>query len=176
MHHFLTITAPPDARPCDYVPLKIVGRAEVNGKTIERAIQPLTLYYTSDVGLFRMTPVARAAVAKAQTPWLSTEVKEISVPLKGKFEIPVTVHNAGDLKTIDLTAQMATYGVACALSPPQAVAIDGGKAVLPVTLPEGVTYPGQYGITVALRWGSDIRGGMPGPCTQIIRLNVLPAK
>jgi hypothetical protein len=176
MHHFLTITAPLDAKPGDFVPFTIVGRAEVNGKTIERLIQPLTLYYTSDVGLFRMTPVARAAVAKAQTPWLSTEVKEISVPLKGKFEIPVTVHNAGDLKSIDLTAQMATYGVACALSPPQAVAIDNGKAVLPVTLPEGVTYPGQYGITVALRWGSDIRGGMPGPCTQLIRLNVLPAK
>jgi hypothetical protein len=176
MHHFLTITAPADAKPCDFVPLKVVGRAEVNGKTIERAIQPLTLYYTSDVGLFRMTPVARAAVAKAQTPWLSTDVKEISVPLKGTFEIPVTVHNAGELKTVDLTAQMATYGVACALSPPQAVAIEGGKAILPVTLPENITYPGQYGITVALRWGSDIRGGMPGPCTQLIRMNVLPAK
>jgi hypothetical protein len=175
MHHFLTITAPPDARPCDHVPLRIVGRAEVNGKTIERMIQPLTLYYTSDVGLFRMTPIARAAVGKAQTPWLSTDVKEVSVPLKGKFEIPVTIHNAGELKTIDLTAQMATSGVACALSPPQAVAIDGGKAILPVTLPEGITYPGPYGITVALRWGSDIRGGMPGPCTQLIRLNVLPA-
>jgi hypothetical protein len=176
MHHFLTITAPPDAKPCDFVPLKIVGRSEVNGKVIERMIQPLTLYYTSDVGLFRMTPVARAAVAKAQTPWLSTEVKEVSVPLKGKFDIPVTIHNPGDLKTIDLTAQMATSGVACALSPPQAVAIDGGKAILPVTLPESITYPGPYGITVALRWGSDIRGGMPGPCTQVIRLNVLPAK
>ena len=61
----------------------------------------------------------------------------------------MTIHNAGDLKTIDLTAQMATYGVACALSPPQTVAIDGGKAVLPVTLPEGITYPAAYGITVA---------------------------
>jgi hypothetical protein len=176
IHHFLTITAPADAQPCDYVPLKIVGRAEVNGKTIERSIQPLTAYYLSDIGLFRMTPVARAAVAKAQTPWLSTEVKEISVPLKGQFEIPVTVHNAGELKTIDLTAQMATNGVACALSPPQAVAIENGKAVLPVTLPDGINYPGPYGITVALRWGSDIRGGMPGPCTQLIRMNVLPAK
>ena len=84
MHHFLTITAPADAKPCDFVPLKIVGRAEVNGKTIERLIQPLTLYYTSDVGLFRMTPVARAAVAKAQTPWLSTDVKEISVAAEGQ--------------------------------------------------------------------------------------------
>jgi hypothetical protein len=174
MHHFLTITAPADAKPCDFVPLKIVGRSEVNGKVIERMIQPLTLYYTSDVGLFRMTPVARAAVAKAQRCG-STDVKEISVELKGKFEIP-NVHNAGDLKSIDLTAQMATSGVACALSPPQAVAIDGGKAILPVTLPESITYPGPYGITVALRWGSDIRGGMPGPCTQLIRLNVLPAK
>ena len=45
-----------------------------------------------------------------------------------------------------------------------------------MTLPESITYPGPYGITVALRWGSDIRGGMPGPCTQLIRLNVLPAK
>jgi hypothetical protein len=172
MQHFLTITAPADAKPGDYVPLTIVGRAEVNGRTIERAIRPLTLYYTSDTGLFRMTPLARAAVAKAQTPWLSTEVQDISVELKGKFEIPVTIHNASDLKTIDLTAQMATSGVACALSPPQAVAIQDGKAVLPVTLSESITYPGQYGITVSLRWGSDIRGGMPGPCTPLIRLNV----
>ncbi|MCI0362067.1 MAG: PPC domain-containing protein [Planctomycetaceae bacterium] len=172
LHHFLTITAPADAKPGDFVPLKIVGRAEVNGRAIERPIQPLTLYYTSDTGLFRMTPVARAAVAKAQTPWLSTDVKEITVELKGKFEIPLVIHNASDLKTIDLTAQLATSGVACALSPPQAVAIQDGKAVLPVTLPESITYPGPYGITVALRWGSDIRGGMPGPCTPLIRLNV----
>lgn len=174
IHHFLTLTAPADAKPGDCIPLKIVGRADVNGRTIERAIQPLTMYYSSDIGLFRMTPVARAAVAKAQTPWLSTELKEISVEPKGKFEIPITVHNAGDLKSIDLTAQMATSGVAAALTPPQAVAIQDGKAVLPVTLPDSLVYPGPYGITVALRWRSDIRGGMPGPCTQLIRMNVLP--
>lgn len=171
LHHFLTITAPPDAAVCDHIPLKIVGRAEVNGQTIERLAQPLTLYYTSDVGLFRMTPVARAAVAKAQTPWLATDLKEITVAPKGKFEIPVTVHNAGELKTLDLTAQLATSGVACALSSPQGIGIEGGKAVVPVTLPDHIM-PGRYSIVVSLRWGSDIRVGMPGPCTQLIRLNV----
>ncbi|MBI2479390.1 MAG: hypothetical protein HYV60_12385 [Planctomycetia bacterium] len=149
----------------------LVGRAEVNGQTIERFAQPLTLSYASDVGLFRMTPVARAAVAKAQTPWLATDLKEITVSPEGTFEIPVTVHNAGELKALDLTAQLATSGVVCALSPPQGIAIEDGKAVVPVTLPDHIM-PGRYSIVVSLRWGSDIRVSMPGPCTQLIRLNV----
>jgi len=171
LYHFLTITAPADAVVGDHIPLTIVGTTEINGQTIEHIAQPLTLYYTSDIGLFRMTPVARAAVAKAQTPWLGTDVQEITVESKGKFEIPVVVHNAANVKSLDLTVQLATSGVACALSPPQGIEIREGRAVVAVTLPDHLPR-GRYGIVVSLRWGSDIRVGMPGPCTSLILLNV----
>jgi len=62
------------------------------------------------------------------------------------------------------------------MGPPQTVALRDGKGVLPVKIDPQLP-PGRYGITVGLRWRSDIRIGMPGPATRLIVLDVAaPAK
>jgi hypothetical protein len=172
LYQLLTITAPADAKICDHAEFRVVGRGTSNGKTIERVAMPLTLYYTSDTGFFRITPVGRAVVAQPQTPWLSTTTSTFTVEPLGTFIVPVEVHSANPLDTLDLTADLATSGVATALSPPQAIAVKDGVALLPIKLADHIK-PGQYDITVGLRWRSDIRIGMPGPCTPLIKLNVV---
>lgn len=172
LYQLLTITAPADAKVCDHTEFRVVGRSTTNGKTIERAALPLTLYYTSDTGFFRITPVGRAVVAQPQTPWLSTTTSTLTVEPNGTFTVPVKVHSTNPIDMLDLTADLATSGVATAMSPPQAIAVKDGVAQLPIKLADHIK-PGQYDITVALRWRSDIRIGMPGPCTPLIKLNVL---
>ena len=78
---------------------------------------------------------------------------------------------------------IATAGVACVLTTPQNLAIkrmeegkpseDGqtGVVEVPIKVPPEI-YPGTYGITIAQTWRSDIRIGMPGPCTPLIKLTV----
>jgi hypothetical protein len=168
---FLTITAPPTAQVGDLVSFRIVGRTTRDGRTFERIARPLTWYYTSDIGFFRMTPLARAAVARPQGPWLSTTVSELSAAPGEKVQVPVQVHGAGEAATLGLVVNMATAGVACAYNPPAPVAIQNGTAVVTLTVtPE--TPPGEFYFTVARTWGSDIRVGMPGPCTPLIKLNI----
>jgi hypothetical protein len=172
---FLTITAPPTAQVCDMTEFRIVGRATLpDGRVLERVAQPLTWYYTSDIGFFRVTPVARAVVVRPQGPWLSTDVTELTAAPGQKVEIPVRVHDAGDAATIGLVVNMATYGVACAYNPPSSVAINNGVALVPLTV-TAETPPGEFYVTVARTWGSDIRVGMPGPSTPLVRL-VVPGK
>ena len=63
---FLTITVPPGAQPGTVSTFRVVGRAKVGERMIERTAQPLTLYYSSDTGFFRISATARAAVARPQ--------------------------------------------------------------------------------------------------------------
>lgn len=172
-YYLLTLTAPANAKPGDMVPLRVVGRAEANGKTIERVARPLTWYYTSDTGFFRLSPAARAVVTLPQGPSLTTSAKDLSAAAGQMVNIPVNVSGGGAITQLDLTADMATAGVATALCVPQSVTIRDGQGVLPLKVPEHFR-PGRYGITVSLRWRSDIRIGMPGPCTSLIRLDVTP--
>lgn len=172
LYYFLTLTAPADAKVGEPIPFRVVGRAEGKGKKLERTALPLTWYYTSDIGLFRITPLARAAVTSFQAPWLSTPTESLRVPVGGQAEIPIQVHNADKLDKIDLSADVARSGVATALNVPQSVALRDGKGVFLLKLgPE--MKPGRYGIVVALRWRSDVRIGMPGPCTRVIELEVV---
>ncbi|HVX63445.1 MAG TPA: PPC domain-containing protein [Pirellulales bacterium] len=170
---FLTLTAPAHAQPGDLAPLRVVGRAEVNGRTLERTARPLTWYYTSDTGFFRLTPTARAAVTLPQGPSLRAVSGEFSAKVGQTVNIPVEIAGPADATQIDLTADMAGPGVATALCAPQTVPIRNGQAELPLKLPDHLR-PGRYGVTVSLRWRSDIRIGMPGPCTQLIQLQVVP--
>jgi hypothetical protein len=43
--------------------------------------------------------------------------------------------------------------------------------LLPLTIRRDAT-PGRRGIVVARSWSSDLRSGRPGPCTQLIELNI----
>jgi hypothetical protein len=168
---FLTITAPATAKVGDLTTFRVVGRTTHGGRALERVARPLTWYYTSDIGFFRMTPVARAVVARPQGPWLSTTVSEVAAAPGEKIQIPVQVHDAGEATSVGLVVNLATAGVACAYNAPASAPIQNGTAtVLLSVTPE--TPPGEFYFTVARTWGSDIRVGMPGPSTPLIKLNV----
>ncbi len=173
---FVTLTAPADAQPGTCIPFRIVGRSRAEGVSpivIEREAIPLTLFYTSDTGYFRASPVARAAVAKSQGPWVAAVTPEITLKAGGSGTIQVKIHGAGDVQSMPIVVNLATNGVACALMTPQALPIKDGLVEVPVKVsPE--TQPGTYYMTVAQTWRSDIRIGMPGPCTPLIKLIVTP--
>ncbi len=173
---FLTITAPADAPVGTCVTFRIVGRAKrADGTTLEHTSLPLTLYYTTDTGFFRASPLGRAVVARSQGPWLEAVTGEIAIVQEGTGSLTVRVHGAGDAKEMPIVVNLATAGVACNLGTPQNLPIQDGLVTVPIKLvPE--LKPGAYGITVAQTWRSDIRIGMPGPCTRLIKLTVLPAK
>jgi hypothetical protein len=63
--------------------------------------------------------------------------------------------------------------VACGLTTPQNIPIQDGIVSVPVSLPAELPI-GTFGITVAQTWRNDIRVGMPGPCTCLLKLTVLP--
>lgn len=173
---FLSITAPVDAQVGDCVPLCVVGRAKrADGTLLERRSLPLTLYYTSDTGFFRASPISRVAVAKAQGPWLEASAGELTGRPGDTLNIPVRVHNAKDLKEMPTVVNLATNGVACGLNAPRTLPIQEGMVLVPLTLPAEMPI-GKFGVTVAQTWRSDIRVGMPGPCTALIPLTVVPAK
>ena len=175
---FVTLTAPAAAQPGTCIPFHIVGRIRAEGVSpavIEREAIPLTLFYTSDTGYFRASPVARAAVAKSQGPWVDAVTPEITLKPGGNGIIQIKVLGAGDMQSMPLVVNLATNGVACALMTPQALPIKDGLVEVPVKVtPE--TQPGTYYMTIAQTWRSDIRIGMPGPCTPLIKLIVTPAK
>jgi len=173
---FLTLTAPADAVPGTCVPFRIVGRAKpADGKPMEHPSLPLTLFYSSDTGFFRASPLSRAAVAKPQGPWLEAVTSEVAIVRGGTGSVTVKVHGAGDVKEMPIVVSLATAGVACNFGSPKNVTIQGGQIEVPVKV-EPEVFPGTYSITIAQSWGSDIRIGMPGPCTRLIKLTVLPAK
>ena len=172
---FITLTAPSDAQPGTAFPLRIVGRVKsADGTVMERSSTPLNLFYTSDTGFFRASPVSRVAVTRSQGPWLDAVTSEISLKQGGTGTVVVKVHGAGDLKVMPLVVNLASVGVACGLVTPQNLPIVDGQVTVPITLNPEVP-PGVFSIMVAHTWRSDIRTGVPGPCTQAIKLHVLPA-
>lgn len=171
-HRFLTITAPADAAVGTLVPFRVVGRARIGDKTIERVAQPMTLYYSSDTGFFRITPVSRAVVAKPQGPWLSATSREFTVTAGGTVDIPVNVHGLQGETSLALVPNAGMINVGCGLNAPRTVSVDGGIAKLPLTVSNELMPPGTYDVIVARSWRSDIRIGMPGPCTPPIRIHV----
>lgn len=186
---FLTITAPPDAEVGTCLPFRIVGRTRPKpvdpatspasviqpGKGEEHLSLPLNLFYTSDTGFFRASPVSRIAVAKSQGPWLEAITQDLTLSPGGAATLDVRVHGAGDLKEMPVVVSLATNGVACGLTTPQNIAIKDGIVSVPLKLPAEMPI-GDFGITVAQTWRNDIRIGMPGPCTALMRLTVIPAK
>jgi hypothetical protein len=173
---FLTLTAPADAAVGTCVPFRIVGRAKrADGKTLEHTSLPLTLYYTTDTGFFRASPLSRAAVAKSQGPWLEAVTSEVAIVQGQTGSIKVKVHGAGEVKEMPIVVNLAMAGVACNLGTPQNLPIQDGLVAVPIKIAPEVP-PGTYGITVAQTWRSDIRIGMPGPCTRLVKLTVLSTK
>lgn len=169
---FLTITAPADATPGTLAEFRVVGRAKVGKNVLERMAYPLTLFYTSDTGFFRISPTARAAVTRGQGPTLAAEVTEVTLKLGEKGMVPVRVVNGGESMELSLNANVCSNGVASSWGSPQTLPIHDGRILFPLQAPDGIT-PGTYALVIARSWGADIRVGMPGPSTQTIKLTVV---
>ncbi len=174
---FLTITAPADAPLATVVPFRVIGRAKRGEEKIEHRSWPLTLFYSSDIGYFRASQQTRAAVAKPQGPWLELAgVTELKLNPGGTATLPVKVLGAAaDLKAMPIVINLATNGVAAGLVTPQNALIKDGIAEVTIKIPAEMPI-GTFSIVAAQTWGSDIRVGMPGPCTPPIKMVVEPAK
>ncbi len=172
---FLTITAPDDALPGTCTPFRVVGKGLREGKEFQHFAQPLTLYYSSDVGFFRATPISRAAITKPHGVKLNVGADGIEATVGKTGEIPILVTGVADGMPINLNVNYASSGVACGHDAPQTLTVKDGKVLLPFK-PNDQLPPGSYKICVSLGWRSDIRTGMPGPCTPLFPLRILPAK
>ncbi|MFN0017669.1 MAG: pre-peptidase C-terminal domain-containing protein [Pirellulaceae bacterium] len=171
---FLTITAPEDAKPGACTTFRVVGKGMRDGQELRHFAQPLTLFYSSDTGYFRATPVSRVAVTKPHGVKLNLVGESIEATIGKKMEIPVQVSGVADGMPISLSVNYASTGVACGHETPQTLTVKDGKVLLPFTVSDQLP-PGTYNICVCLAWRSDIRIGMPGPCTPLFPLKVLPA-
>jgi len=169
---FLTITAPADAAVGTVANFRVVGRVTVGDKTIERVAQPLSVYYPTDRTYGRWSRQSRAIVAASQGPYLKTNVETLTVIEGTNSELPVEIVGmAGDGKH-KLVANIARSGIQCVLGVSQLANVVGGKTVFPLTtdaLPVGT-----HALVVARAWDSETRKGMPGPCTPIVQLNIVP--
>ena len=120
-----------------------------------------------------MTPNARVAIARPQGPTLAALMTDVTMTLGETAQIPVQIVNADSLKELSLNANVCSNGVAANWGSPQSLPVQDGKVMFPLKFPEGIT-PGNYALVFARTWRADIRTGMPGPCTSIIKLTVLP--
>jgi hypothetical protein len=172
----VTITAPPDAPLGTVVPFRVIGRAEQDGRVIEHEAQYLTLYGSShnDRMFLRVSPGPRAVVAPPLDCLLSTSVTELTVAHGGTVDVPVKVQRFPD-KTgpIAIGIDGLTVAARCGLRPPVPLAPEQTELSLPLTVSTELK-PGVYPIVVSRAWAADLRGGRPGPCTPLIRLQILP--
>jgi hypothetical protein len=137
----------------------------------------LTLYGNShnDAMWLRYSPGARAAVADHLDSWLETSVKELRARPGETIRIPVKVHRRPGVKAeIGVVVNGPTNAVGCGMRPPLVLQPGQSDVLIPLTI-NPQSPPGTRGIVAARSWGSDLRGGRPGPCTPIIQLQVIGA-
>ena len=175
----MTITAPADAARGTVVPFRVVGKAVVNGKTLEHTAQTLSLLGSghSDRMHLRYSRQAWAAVAPELECRLETTVQEVSGRPGETVQIPVKIHRAANAaKEIGLTVDGgAIVGASSSIQAPTPIAADQAEILLPLRIgPE--RQPGNYGFVISRSWASDLRHGRPGPCTPLVMLHVLPAE
>lgn len=128
--------------------------------------------YSSDTGFFRVAPQSRAAVASPNGPWLESTISELTIKQGDNATIPVRVHGGDDINEMPLVVNIAT-GIKCNLGNPVTLPVRNGIASVPLTATDKLPI-GTFYVTVAQTWRSDIRIGMPGPCTSAIPIHVKP--
>lgn len=166
---FVTLTAPATARVGDVAEFRIVGRVKSGAGVVERNAQSLTAYIPNDRQYCRVSPKLRAVVGRDIDVRLACDVREIHVAQGRKAEAVVKVSPAPN-GPLPVSVNLAGQSFKCNLGVQQKLpAVDG---VLRVPIDCDELPPGRYGIVVALAWGSELRIGMPGPCTPLIVLNV----
>lgn len=164
----LTITAPADAPVGTRVPFRVVGRLRTESGVLERTAQPLNMYELNF--LSRPSSTALAVVARPRGFWLETDMHEVTAQVGQTVEVPVRVAGVKPGDDISLVVNRFHYGVASSMGVPQTFA-PAETIRVPLTIPPELA-PGTYGIVVARTWRSDVRVGLPGPCTPVIRLVV----
>lgn len=170
----ITITAPEDAQIGDLAEFHVVGRAKLDNESLERRAQALTLYQNSDPHQFQFSPISRAVVAAPQGPWLSTETATIQAKPGEKFTVPIELHNLGKKpESFQVIANMARSHHIANYGSPVSIPAGSTKFDMPVEVRADMK-PGIYGLVIARQWGSNLRGGLPGPCTSVIRLEIVP--
>lgn len=172
----LAVTAPADAEIGTMAPLRVIGRAEQDGTVIEHEARYLTLYGNShnDGMLLRASPAARAVVAPPLDCRLSTAVRELSARRGETIQVPIKIERSKAGTPLGLVVNGPTVAVGCGMAPPTMVSGMQDEFLLPLTINREAAL-GRRSIVVARSWSSDLRSGRPGPCTQMIELDVLPA-
>lgn len=172
---FLSITAPKDVELGTMVPVRVVCRATVDDRIITHEAQSLTLYVYGEPHRFRFSPQGRIVIAPPTAPALTTTVEEIEAIPGEKVEIPVAVHpfvgESLEGQEISLSVDEGKGHFLSTFQVPTKLIVKDGQVVLPVTIPESRA-PGNYEIVVSNAWAGDVRKGLPGPCTPLIRLKV----
>ena len=173
----LTITAPADAAVGAIAPFRVIGRTEQAGRVIEHEAHYMTLYGNAhnDRMHVRASPQARAVVAEPLDTWLETSITEISIVEGQTANIPAKIHRRPNAPaSLGVVINGPTPAASVAWRAPLTLTPDQSDILVPLTITDWKA--GDYDITVARSWSSDIRGGRPGPCTPLIRLHILPAK
>lgn len=174
----LTITAPADAKIGDTATFRVVGRATQDGRVVEHEAYPQTLLGSGAIKRMhlRYSPVSRAGVAMPLDCRLETSVKELTVVIGEKVSIPVKIHRTpGATNPIGISVDGETPAAGTGWRTPLTLKPDETEVMLTLEV-GGKRKPGTYGIVVSRSWAADLRGGRPGPCTELIILHVKPAK
>ena len=170
---FLTVTAPDDARPGDIAEFQVVGRSMQRGRDIERTAQALTHYSWGEPHRFRYSPVSRAVIAGPGELSLSAATHAVAAKAGETVSIPLHARQTSPEKTnkLSLSVNRATTHFKCSIGAPVNVTLTDGATSVPVNVPASLK-PGEYEILISDAWASETRKGLPGPCTQLIRLTV----
>lgn len=170
---FLTITAPDDAAVGEVVEFRVVGRAKEGERAIEHTARSLTHYAWGEPNRFRASPASRAVVASPGDLRLEAATTHLTAKPGDAVCIPVRLHSRGASSAggISLSLNRATTHFKCALGPPQNVDADKPEVSVSYSFPENYK-PGRYYLVVAEGWSSETRKGLPGPCTQLITVDL----
>ncbi|MCA9119793.1 MAG: hypothetical protein H6822_34775 [Planctomycetaceae bacterium] len=172
---FLTITAPQDADIGEVVEFEVVGRTVSEVSPIERTAQALTLYMYQEPNHFRFSPIARAVVAPPTGMRLLATANHLQAIAGAEIQIPLrVVHPDTQAKTISLSVNRAKSHFQCSLGPPVNVPANQEQVTIPLQIDNNLP-PGFHSILISDGWSSETRKGLPGPCTQLITLEVLAA-
>ena len=169
---FLTITAPADAPIGSIAPFRVVGRVQVSGQTIERIAQPITTYIPTDRTYSRWSYQSRAIVAAPQGPYLETPVTTLTVGEGSNTEVPIRLVGDNVDGKWPLVANLARNSFQCVLGVPQPLEVRAGQTTFPLKTDQ--LPPGVHSVVICRAWASEVRKGMPGPCTPIISVTVTP--
>ncbi|MBW3598469.1 MAG: PPC domain-containing protein [Planctomycetes bacterium] len=172
---FLTITAPANAAVGEVAEFRVVGRAKTDDGELVRTAQPLTHFSWGEPNRFRAGVTSRAVVARPQGVALEAGVESVAVRAGEAMEIPLSIastEKTGEL-AVSLSVNRAGTHFKCSLGPPVKVTFHNGAGALRFPLPAAFEAGRSYDLLVADAWSGETRKGLPGPCTRLIRVNLL---